>query len=248
MNKGMNINMHKKLIALCLICSVVGSSTIAFATTNNSTLSNDTSIQNTTSTTIAANQLKVNPLSQASIDKVDKYVVVENNQFVLKLPISIQNQISISELAKINERIKQSNDKLRTVTRDNSITVNKNVINVLPVTSLPETSAISTMSIGSYEGVTAFNVYWWGYGLRLSKSVMNTIDIAAKASAKYGTGAVIIVLQKYFPSLPGALAGYVAGILVSRIKVTPGNYYAMWAKSNLMGQNLTTGYQYSGGY
>ncbi|MBU3102419.1 MULTISPECIES: hypothetical protein [Clostridium] len=75
--------MHKKLIALCLVCSVVGSSTIAFATTNtNSTLNNKTSIQDTTSTTTAVTPIKTNTLSQSSIDKVDKYIVVENNKFV----------------------------------------------------------------------------------------------------------------------------------------------------------------------
>lgn len=46
--------MHNKIIALCLICSVLGSSSVAFATTTtttttttNSTLNNNTSIQAT---------------------------------------------------------------------------------------------------------------------------------------------------------------------------------------------------------
>ncbi|MBU3102420.1 MULTISPECIES: hypothetical protein [Clostridium] len=134
------------------------------------------------------------------------------------------------------------------MTKDKSTNVNKNVINILPVNILPKASAISTTSAASYEGVTAFNVYWWGYGLRLSRSMMQTIDISAKASAKYGTGAVAIVLGHYFPTLPTKLLGYVAGIIASTISLKPGVYYTIWAKSNLMGSNLKTGYQYPGGY
>ena len=226
--------MHKKLIALCLVCSVVGSSTIAFATTNtNSTLKNNTSIQDTTSTTMAVNQLQTKPLSQASIaskalNNLEPYVNIVNNKYVLMIPDNVKNSINKDDLTIAENHVKDLNNiiveyNVKDVSMDSGFTI---IIDESKIASTSANTMMPTASATSKEGVTKIEAHWNYARVWMSKSACRKVGTA------FGGGVVAIFgdALKVIPVAGSVIAAALGTVIMDYFVNKP--YSAIWFDYN----------------
>ena len=121
--------MHKKIIVLCLVCSVLGISTFIFVTTNtNSTLNNNTSIQVATSTKLVDDHLPKEPLTQALINKATPFVKTSESKFYLSK--EGYSSLTPTEIKTILFYINSSNANLKEISKTKDLIKSENSFSI----------------------------------------------------------------------------------------------------------------------
>lgn len=178
------------------------------------------------------------PIDMETMELLDSYVSISDNQFTLTVPMGISNKIDSQELneitsqiQEINKIIKQNNlvidetgaatmtisdEELRTILKDSGIQDN------IPKTGT-ETPSFSDNQLGTtlqtfgnqdlsakiIGGITTVKFYWWGFDLFLSSDMV-------RLCAKIGATAVGQLIGARFGSAVGKAIGAVARIIVDR--------------------------------
>ncbi|MEC3606710.1 hypothetical protein P9126_06845 [Bacillus glycinifermentans] len=138
-------------------------------------------------------------LSSELINKVDKFVVVENNKFVL----NDEGKLSLAknEFAAVKAALKEANQILNDVDKD-KIVVDGNTV------TIPSKATTEQFSIAAKEGKRAIKFHWWGMEIWLTKT-----DVAALAKAGIAGGAAY--LGSIFTGVGGAVAGAIVSTVIS---------------------------------
>ncbi|MED1218818.1 hypothetical protein [Bacillus paralicheniformis] len=138
-------------------------------------------------------------LSSELINKVDKFVVVENNKFVLK----DEGKLSLAkdEFAAVKAVLKEANQILNDVDKD-KIVVDGNTV------TIPSKATTEQFSIAAKEGKRAIKFHWWGAQIWLTKT-----DVIAIQRAGIAGGAAY--LGSIFTGVGGAVAGAVVSTIIS---------------------------------
>lgn len=136
--------------------------------------------------------------TQEIINKADKYIVIENNKFVLK----DNNTLTNSELIFVKDSLQRANESLKDVNLDGAEVTG----NHFTVSTSPSTSGFTTLAVK--EGKRDAKYYWWGAKIWLTKT-----DVGAILNSGIAVGSTII---GSFGGIPGAAAGAAAGAIISQ--------------------------------
>jgi hypothetical protein len=211
--------MHKKIIALCLICSVLGSSTAAFATTNtDSTLNNNTSIQATTNAGNVTTSKDVTAVSTENVPSevigLNKYITRNSNG---TLTLDVKTAIKSGYQSKTVKGLSKYLDSLNTPIKAGELVTDNN-LNIKDKTTTTN-SNIVTAAVAD-RGVTVTHVFWWGFNRYISNLTVHKVVGNLNAIAIGGTtaGGVCTALGA---GVPGVIAdvvtvGYIS-LLANRI-------------------------------
>lgn len=131
-------------------------------------------------------------ISDELVSRVDDYVVVKNNRYVLELPDSVKNSFTSSEIAEVESFINKANENIK----DNSL--------VVDTQSKTTESEPQVMNRAAWNAHFTWKNFWWGTRYYFtSNSAVNEFvwDFTNKAIAMGALAAA------------GSLGGVVAGIL-----------------------------------
>jgi len=176
--------MHKKIIALTLICSVLGSgtfSTFAFATTN------------TTATATATNQI-----SQTLKNKVAPFIETTQSGFFLSK--AGYSSLNSTELKIVLESIDNTNTALKNASKTGTLSK----IGTTFVQNKIEFSIQSTTA-----GVNKAVFYWWGISIYVSG---NNVRLCATGAAG-ATGAIVAAIPGLGWTIAGGVVGAIAATM-----------------------------------
>ncbi|MCY7780966.1 hypothetical protein P9D47_22240 [Bacillus haynesii] len=138
-------------------------------------------------------------LSSELINKVDKFVVVENNKFIL----NDEGKLSLAknEFTAVKAALKEANQILNDVDKD-KIVVDGNTV------TIPSKAITEQFSIAAKEGKRAIKFHWWGMQIWLTKT-----DVIAIQKAGIAGGAAY--LGSIFSGVGGAVAGAIVSTMIS---------------------------------
>ncbi|MBU3188926.1 hypothetical protein K9O30_07985 [Clostridium bowmanii] len=168
--------MHKKIIALCLVCSVFGSTT-AFATTNTkSTLNNNNSIQATTSTIVPPAVTQAVPqttleTAPSELIGLDKYITRNSNG---TLTLDVSKAIKSSYQSKTVNGLAAHLDVLNKLIKSGELVTDNN-LNINITNKATTNSDLSAVTMAADVGVTVTHYFWWGYNRYLSNNTVHKV-------------------------------------------------------------------------
>ncbi|MDQ0163275.1 hypothetical protein [Aeribacillus alveayuensis] len=132
-------------------------------------------------------------------EKVDPYVVVENNKFKLININELKQQLTKEEYKDVKDSIKSANKELEKVNKS-ELVVHDNAL----VLNADDEGEVSTLGWG--EGKRGIAFHWWGIEIWLTKTDVRAI---IKGGVAGGT--------TYLGALFGGIGGAVAGAVVAAI-------------------------------
>lgn len=189
----------KTIIALTLVLVMVFVTSI-------STFAANTTAESTDATAISANV----GLTKSTIDEIDQYIKIENNQYVLVLPKNVEKKMTESQLTAIKQSINTTNNLIK----NSSVSIDsttKTAIHTVPDQQILKSDVNTVNPMVTYGGVTKVVFYWWGFQLYLSSSMVRYIAIG-------GVGAISAILAlipgvgwSIAAAIVGAVGGAVAG-------------------------------------
>jgi hypothetical protein len=191
-NEGVDINMHKKIIALTLICSVLGSgtfSTFAFATTNTN---------NITKTATTTNQIQKDSLSQTEINKVTPFIETTQSGFFLSK--AGYSSLNSTEIKIVLESIDNSNTALKNASKTETLSKTG-------TTFFQNNTKLSIQSITA--GVNKAVFHWWGISIYVSGNNVRLCAVGATGA----TGALVASIPGIGWSIAGGVAGAIAATM-----------------------------------
>ncbi|UEX89594.1 hypothetical protein [Staphylococcus ratti] len=162
-----------------------------------------------------------NQLTSTLKIKIDKYVTVSNNKFILDSRAN--NSLTAKELATANTYITQSNNMIS----ENNLIIDKNT-KVAKGNITVE--GISTRSAA--KGVNSIKVYWWGAKVFLNSHQAEALKQAAIAGGSTGLGGM-------FGGIGGATAGAAIGGYLASIASNYPITRGIWLDYNIFTRSIT---------
>lgn len=143
-----------------------------------------------TVSTVKNNTNKV--VSDSLVSRIDDYVVVKNNQYVLELPDNVKTQFTLDEMTQVENSIIKANEH-----------VDKNSLAINAGTKTTD-SSIQTMNRAAYNKHFTWKNFWWGTRYYFTSN--------AAVNEFYWTFTNVSIVMGGLAAV-GSLGGAVAGIL-----------------------------------